>query len=138
MLLRETLGSDPYRWTWGTLHQTPFEHQLSQLPGIGRLWKPLRVPAGGDGYTISQQDTRPAFPPEPVTIIPSCRLLMDVGAWDDCLAALPGGQSGHPYSPHYQDGIAGWAAGQYFPLLYSRERVLGTAEGRLVLRPSLC
>jgi penicillin amidase len=138
MLLRETLGSDPYRWTWGTLHQTPFEHQLSQLPGIGRLWKPLRVPAGGDGYTVSQQDTRPAFPPEPVTIIPSCRLLMDVGAWDDCLAALPGGQSGHPYSPHYQDGIAGWAAGQYFPLLYSRERVLGAAGGRLVLRPSLC
>jgi penicillin amidase len=30
---------------------------------------------------------------------------------------MPGGQSGHPRSPHYADGHAAWAQGQPTPFL---------------------
>ncbi len=128
-VLRAKAGRDPAAWAWGRLHRVSFEHEMTRLPGIGRLWKPITIAAPGDGYTINQSDLSPHFPPDPATIIASCRLIMDVGAWDECLAALPGGQSGHPASPHYQDRIAEWRAGEYFPLLFSRQRVLAAAVG---------
>ncbi|HMT21369.1 MAG TPA: penicillin acylase family protein, partial [Promineifilum sp.] len=134
-VLRGEFGHDPAGWTWGRVHQISFEHEIARLPGIGRLWKPLAIPAPGDGYTINQSDLTPHFPPGPSTVIASCRLIVDVGAWDDCLAALPGGQSGHPASPHYQDRIAEWQAGRYFPLLFSREKVSAAARGTWALTP---
>ena len=134
-VLRKEVGHDPAGWAWGRLHRVAFEHEMSRLPGIGRLWKPMTISAPGDGYTINQSDLSPHFPPNPATIIASCRLIVDVGAWDDCLVALPGGQSGHPASDHYQDRITEWREGRYFPLLYSRGRVLAAAAGTWQLEP---
>ena len=45
--------------------------------------------------------------------IPSWRQLFDVGAWDESRVVLPGGQSGHPLSPHYFDQNEMWRQGQY-------------------------
>ena len=134
-VLRRECGPDPAGWTWGRLHRVAFQHEMTRLPGIGRLWKPLTISAPGDGFTINQSDLTPHFPPDPATIIASCRLIVDVGAWDECRAALPGGQSGHPASPHYRDRLAEWREGRYFPLLYSRERVLAAAAGTWRLEP---
>ncbi|MCZ2112393.1 MAG: penicillin acylase family protein [Anaerolineae bacterium] len=133
--LHKDYGSDPAGWAWGKLHRVAFEHEMARIPGIGRLWKPVTVPASGDGYTINQSDLTPHFPPDPSNIIASCRLIIDVGEWDRGLAALPGGQSGHPASPHYQDRIAEWREGRYFPLLFSREKILDAADGTWALEP---
>jgi penicillin amidase len=46
------------------------------------------------------------------------------------------GQSGRPGSPHYGDLLAMWAAGEYFPLAYSREAVERYAASRLLLEPA--
>ncbi len=134
-VLRRECGPNPAGWAWGRLHRIAFTHEMARLPGIGRLWRPITVPAPGDGYCINQSDLTPHFPPDPSTIIASCRLLVDVGAWDEALAALPGGQSGHPASRHYRDRLAEWRAGGYFPLLFSRERVLAAAQGTWSLEP---
>jgi penicillin amidase len=134
-LLEKEFGRDPASWTWGRVHRVAFEHEMSRLPGIGRLWKPVTISAPGDGYTINQSDTSPHFPPQTATVIASCRVIMDVGAWDECLAALPGGQSGHPASPHYQDRIEEWRRGGYFPLLFSREKVTAASRGTWRLEP---
>jgi penicillin amidase len=135
VVLRDHYGPDPAEWRWGRLHRVAFQHEMTRLPGIGRLWKPLTISAPGDGYTINQSDLSPHFPPDPATIIASCRLIVDVGAWDECQAALPGGQSGHPASPHYRDRLAEWREGRYFPLLFSRSRVLAAAAGTWSLEP---
>ncbi len=132
-LLTDQFGKEPVRWLWGDLHKIELHHHLTHLPGVGRLWKPLEMRVGGDGYTVNQADLSPHFPPDPVNIIASCRLIMDVGEWDNSMAALPGGQSGHPASPHYQDGVEGWLNGRYHPLLFSRERIEAAAEGWILL-----
>lgn len=134
-VLRREFGRDPARWAWGNVHQVSFQHEMARIPGIGRLWKPMTIPAAGDGYTINQSDLSPHFPPDPSTVIASCRLIIDVGAWDNCLAALPGGQSGHPASPHYQDRISEWQEGRYFPLLFSRDKIVAAARGTWTLAP---
>ena len=42
---------------------------------------------------------------------------------------LPGGESGHPLSPYYRAGFAGWARGEALPFLP------GASEHTLTLTP---
>ena len=133
--LQRELGTAPEQWQWGRLHYVEFESPLARIPGLGRLWKGRREPLNGDGYTVNQAELSPRLPPPPVQIIASCRMVLDVGAWDNSRSALPGGQSGHPASHHYQDGIDEWLHNQYHPMLFSRVRVEAAVDERLRLLP---
>ena len=66
----------------------------------------------------------------------SVRLVMDVGAWDNSVFVNAPGQSGDPRSPHYGDLAQSWATGQYFPLLYSDERIEAETISRIELQPA--
>lgn len=133
--LRESFGPDLSTWRWGRVHRINFHHLLARLPAVGRIWQPLSLPAAGDGFTVNQAESLPQIPPPPVRVIASCRLLMDMGDWDGCLSALAGGQSEHPASRHYQDGLAEWRDGRYHPMLFTRKRVQDAAAHTLRLEP---
>ncbi len=133
--LTQRYGPRPQEWRWGRMHIVQLHPPLGRIPGLGRLWRPLTLPLGGDGYTVSQADTIPRFPPDPVHVIASCRMIIDVGAWDESVSALPGGQSGHPASDHYQDSIDDWSHGRYHPMLFSRDAVDRAAKSHLLLQP---
>ncbi len=135
-LLQARLGPRQEAWQWGRLHYVKLHSYLAHIPGLGRLWKPQTHAIGGDGFTVSQADVVPRFPPEAVHVIASCRFIVDVGQWDNSVSALPGGQSGHPASEHYQDSVAEWLQGSYHPMLFSRERVEEAASNRLSLLPA--
>ncbi len=135
--LHDLLGPEPEQWQWGQLHYVELNNHLARIPGVGRLWRPVSFPLAGDGYTVSQAETAPVFPPDPVHIIASCRMVLDVGDWDNSISTLPGGQSGHPASHHYQDSVEDWLQGRYHPMIYSREKVEATVECRLTLEPAV-
>ena len=135
LLLKREFGAKPQKWNWGNLHQIVHEHPLSRIPSLGRPWKTAPIPVGGDSQTVNQAEVAPHFPPNPVEIIASCRLILDVGEWDNSLSVLPGGQSGNPASPHYKDGLADWRDGRYHPLLFSRAHVEAAVEAILLLTP---
>jgi penicillin amidase len=132
-LLQREYGENPEMWLWGNLHKIQHEHPLIHIPGLGRSWEMEEIPASGDGMTINQADITPRFPPDPVKIIASCRMIMDVGEWDNSLSVLPGGQSGNPSSPHYEDGLLDWRDGRYHPFLFSRLRIEEVTEKILLL-----
>ena len=58
------------------------------------------------------------------------RMVVAPGREEDGLYHMPGGQSGHPLSPHYLAGHEDWVQGYPSPLLP------GPAEHELLLRPS--
>jgi len=66
---------------------------------------------------------------------PSFRVVVDVGNWDNSRAVNTPGQSGDPDSPHYRDLTRLWLKGEYFPLLYSRQRVEAETVRRIILQP---
>ena len=136
VVLQEKFGPDPAGWRWGKLHKINLQHPIARIPLLGRSWKPRTLAVGGDGYTINQSDVKMQFPPDSVDVFASCRMLIDVGGWDNCQAVLPGGQSGHTGSPHYQDGLADWENGRYHPMLFAREKIVRAAEGRIFLEPA--
>ena len=71
-----------------------------------------------------------------VTAGASFRMVLDVGNWDESRFINTPGQSGDAYSAHYRDLAPLWAAGDYAPLLYSREAIEKAARSVIALKPA--
>jgi penicillin amidase len=95
--------------TWGARNTAAFHHPLSRaVPALGP-WldlPPDRLP--GDSHM-------PRF--QSPTAGASERLAVSPGREAEGYFHMPGGQSGHPLSPHYRDGHAAWVRGEPTPFL---------------------
>jgi penicillin amidase len=127
---RKLLGDDPAKWRWGLLHRTGFEHPLAGMDE--KLFKLPAFEMSGNGSTV-HVTTGNGFG---VSHGASFREIIDVADWDRSVATSVPGQSGQPGSPHYGDLLPLWARGQYFPLLFSREKIEAASKERLVLEPA--
>jgi penicillin G amidase len=128
------MGDDVRRWAWGDIHQVHYRHSLSGI--VSGEGPPLNVgplPQGGSSSTPMQTSYLPAH--LQVTVNASVRIVLDVGDWDNSLWINSPGQSGDPFSSHYCDLAPLWAAGEYAPLLYSREAVATRIMTRVSLVP---
>ena len=115
--LTATFGEDRSRWRWGRIHRSDFPHSLISaydIPGVER--------SGGAGTVAATGATY--------------RQIIDFSDLDSSIGSNAPGQSGRPGSPYYGNLTEGWGAGEYFPLLFSREAVEARAEHRLVLTPA--
>ncbi|MGF1543790.1 MAG: penicillin acylase family protein [Parvularculaceae bacterium] len=101
---------------WGEVYETRHDHLgLAALPLVGeRLARSSYRAAGPDAPNVGYFD----FAAMPAAFVgkrgASVRLLFDLSDPSKSFYAAPSGQSGHFGSPHYDDLIAGWAAGDYF------------------------
>ncbi|MDF0668413.1 MAG: penicillin acylase family protein [Nitrospira sp.] len=95
--------------TWGQLNRVRIEHPLAEaLPGLGYILNMPDEPASGCGQCIRvMQDGLGA----------SQRLVVSPGHQDEGILHMPGGQSGHPLSPHYRDQQRYWSEGLPLPFL---------------------
>lgn len=120
--IRKSLGPNGPTQPWGALHLVELKHPLSpvfDLPALPRSGDANTVMAtGGTNY----RQTAGA----------SYREIIDLGDFDNSVAINVPGQSAQPESEHYADLLRPWADGEYFPLLFSRQRV--EAETKHVLR----
>ena len=131
--LTQRFGSDMRAWQWGRLHQIEPAHTLAQVRPLRRFFNRGSFPLGGDGDTPQQANFKPVWPIESISVAPSHRVVYDVGAWDNSVAVIAGGQSGHPASPHYFDQFALWLKGETRPMRWSREAVEREMESKLSL-----
>ena len=131
--LEETAGPDPALWSWGSLHTMTFRHALDQLPGAKPLFDLGPVARPGDGNTVNATGSGTSGFQQ--TSGASYREIFDLSNWDNSLAINTPGQSGEPGSRHYSDLLPIWEAGQYFPLLYSKQTIEENATDVLTLLP---
>jgi penicillin amidase len=111
--------------TWGRRNTAEIEHPFSrEVPGPLRWWLDLDMPH-------QELPGAPANMPRVQTANQgaSQRMAVSPGREGEGYFHMPGGQSGHPLSPHYRDGHAAWAEGRPAPLLP------GPAAHTLTLRP---
>jgi len=114
--LRESQGPDRDAWRWGLTHRSEFPHSLVEafdIPWVER--------SGGAGTVAATGATY--------------RHIIDFSDLDASVATNAPGQSGRPGSPNYGNLTESWAAGEYFPLLFTRPAVERRVEYRLVLKP---
>jgi len=132
--LTKTFGPDPARWRYGDagFHHVRFYHPLS-----GALKEDLRrqfdlgpFPRGGDGETVNNTSNG-----DNQTSGATFRLIADLADWDLSVGTNAPGQSGIPQDPHYSDLLEPWVAGEYFPVYFSRAKIVSAAAKTIRLVP---
>ncbi|MCP4654998.1 MAG: penicillin acylase family protein [bacterium] len=93
--------------TWGRYNTSAIHHPLA-LPGLGRWLNMPREQLPGDSYMPRVQHPRYGA---------SQRMVVSPGQEEKGIFHMPGGQSGHPSSPHYRDAHAAWVHGEATPFL---------------------
>jgi penicillin amidase len=133
--VRTRFGAAPSDWDWTACNQWTPRHPLASAPVIGSLFErgPFSVPGsaqtvrvftgGWDGDHVA------------VGHGASMRWIADLGDGDRSLAILPGGQSGHPFDPHFDDQLADYVAGRLHPVRWSEAAIAEHVSSRLALRP---
>ncbi|MGZ8626150.1 MAG: penicillin acylase family protein, partial [Actinomycetota bacterium] len=133
-MLTERLGPDRAGWRWGALHGVRFAHPLARMPGLDAVFVAAEHELSGDEQTVLQGgfDARHGFQ---AVVVPSWRLVADLGDVDRSMAVLPTGQSGNPASPHWNDQAPLWIGGELRPAPVTRAAVEAAATHRLRLLP---
>jgi penicillin amidase len=87
-------------------------------------------PRGGDGFTpgstSSELNQRSGG---------SFRVVINTKDWDNSFATNSPGQSGDPNSKFYKNLYEDWANDKFFPLLFSKSKILRNLSERNVYRP---
>jgi len=108
--------------TWGERNTTLIQHPLSRaVPQLARFLDMPHQALPGDSHMPRFQSPDAGA---------SERLAVSPGREAEGYFHMPGGQSGHPRSPHYADGHAAWANGERTPFLP------GKAVNVLTLKPA--
>jgi penicillin G amidase len=132
--LEQHLGAERSAWRWGAMHRVRFAHPLARMAGLDPIFVAADHEFGGDEQTVLQGgfDARDGFD---AVVVPSYRVIVDVGDVDGARAVLPTGVSGHPGSPHWNDQAASWIAGELRPAPVSRAAIDAAAQHVLRLAP---
>lgn len=135
--LRITYGAYRTRWRWGEAHVAVHPHRPLTSVRLLRPFVDIRVPTGGDGFTVNVGRSDFGHPIEPFANRhgPSLRALYDLAQPDNSLFIHSGGQSGNPLSRHYRAFTDAWARGDYVPMITDRTRLEAAGVQRLALVP---
>ncbi len=133
--LRDQCGRDETKWRYGSSRRTRLTHAACALGlhGGSRPWSLGADPKSGSPETVGVAVFDPRSREQ--VLGASFRVVMDVGAWDQCVAVNTPGQSGDPRSAHFSDLYEVWYEDRYVELSYSAARVAGNAETVLALAP---
>jgi penicillin amidase len=93
------------KWAWGAYKATGIRHLI---PGLD-AFSVLNLEIGGGSGIVNATSERWG---------PSWRMVVAVGSQPKAYGIYPGGQSGNPGSPYYQNMIETWRTGQLKELLY--------------------
>ncbi len=133
--LSEKISSKSQEWKWGNLHQLTLVHPFSNVNEQAKILNIGPFKIGGDTNTINNGYYDPLKDYQ-VTVGPSFRNIHDLSDWNKSVCVIPGGQSGLPFHPHYQDLIKLWVKGMYVPLLFERKEIENNLEGKITLQPA--
>lgn len=92
---------------WGNFRGTDILH-LARIPAFSHLHLFL----GGSASAVDAIRKRTG---------PSWRMIVQLSPLTRAYGIYPGGQSGNPGSPYYDDMISDWMQGRYYPLIIMKE-----------------
>jgi penicillin amidase len=115
-------GDDPQGWDYGSIHRLHLENPVGTVPVLGRWLNRGPMPWPGSETTVAAFGTGRGESWQTIAFGPSMRWISDPADPDRSLVVIPGGQSGHPFDPHYVDQIEAYGQGEIRPVPWSREK----------------
>lgn len=133
--LSESFGNNPMDWKWGLIHTVEHEHPIGKISALRSFFNVGPYPISGGKEVIN--NTGFSYTEEggfKADKGPSTRRVIDFSDVENSLGILPTGQSGNPFSPHYEDQAKAYRNGAFRPMLLNRKAIEKQAT-LLVLSP---
>ena len=134
----DELGKNRDKWKWGDVHTATFVSNPLGASGIWILENMVnRGPVAVSGSMETINNTVWVVPQEDFRVVwlTSMRMIVDVSDFSRSITMHTTGQSGHPYSKHYDDMIDPWRNIEYHKMLWTRQQVESESVNKLVLVP---
>ena len=127
-----TQGENPRAWRLDRMHAVRLEHELGKaVPQLGWFFNAAPEPWGGSTSTVGRARYRYDRAYD-VTAAATVRVAGEmIPTGPTMRAVMPGGQSGHPMSPHYLDQYPLWLQGRVLPIVDTQMAMRST----LTLKP---
>ncbi|HEX9029731.1 MAG TPA: penicillin acylase family protein [Anaerolineales bacterium] len=135
--LEQAQGSDPGKWTWGSLHTVTFRNQSLGESGVAPIEAlfnrgPFRTSGGSSIVNATGWESSKSYE---VRSLPSMRMIVDLSGLQNSVTMHTTGESGHAYHPNYIDMANFWRLIQYQPMLWDRSQIESSASAHLRLLP---
>ncbi|MBL1067436.1 penicillin acylase family protein [Streptomyces sp. 7-21] len=136
--LTAELGKDITTWNWGRLHRLMLNNQTLGTEGPGPVqWLlnrgPWNLSGGSDAVNASAWNAAGGYD---ITSVPSMRMIVSLGDFNESLWINLTGASGHTYHPHYTDQTDLWARGEYLTWAHGPGAVEDATADTLTLTPA--
>jgi penicillin G amidase len=136
--LTKRFGADRNAWRWGELHRFTARNQTFGESGVSMMeWLfnvgPVETAGGTSIVNATGWDARKGYE---VNWVPSMRMIVDMSKLDSSRWIQLLGESGHAFSPHYDDQLEKWRTGLTVPMRWERATIEREARHELRLRPA--
>ena len=134
--LEEDLGGEPNKWTWHKVHTLEHGHPIGQIKALRSFFNVGPFPISGTREVINNMyfkyDDTGLYP---ATSGPSTRRVIDFSDIENSTSILPTGQSGNPFSEHYEDQAEMYNQGKFRKMMMNKEEIIKTQKSMLVFEP---
>ena len=135
--LTDRYGPDVTSWRWGDAHEAVQMHPaLGPIPRLGWIANLRQSLSGGDTTLarapVADAGGRPFRP----TTGAGYRGVYDLADPDSSVFIIASGQSGHPFSRHYDDLAVKWRRGEYITMSLDPDLARAAAAGVTRLFPT--
>lgn len=133
--LEGELGSETEYWTWDRVHTLEHGHPIGRIAWLRSLFNVGPFPVRGsreviNNMSFSYQEQLQNL----VTSGPSTRRVIDFSDVENSRSILPTGQSGNPFSPHYEDQAFLYTHGKFRKMLLNRKEIIDTSKSLLIFK----
>jgi penicillin G amidase len=132
--LTHQLGSNPNSWSWDKAHQLEIKHPLGMVAIFKPFFNIKSMPIAGSCEVIN--NTQFLYNDNRINEVkagPSCRRIIDFSNIENGLNILPSGNSGNPFSKHYNDQAQLYAEGKFRKMMLNKSEIVKTST-KLVLK----
>ena len=135
LALEKQLGKDINSWTWNRVHTLEHQHPLGQVAALRPVFNVGSFAVPGSTEVINNlffsfTDTGEYQ----VKGGPSTRRVIDFSDIENSKSILPTGQSGNPFSKHYNDQAEMYNTGKFRKMKLNKEEIIKTST-KLVFVP---
>jgi len=122
-------------WGWEDVHTVEHNHPLGRVASLRSFFNVGPYPVHGTREVINNL----MFPYDStgyykVSAGPSTRRIIDFSDPGESRSILPTGQSGNPFSPHYEDQAELYIQGKFRKMLLDTEEIRQNSESILILK----
>ena len=124
-------------WSWKDVHTVEYQHPFGRVDALRSFFNVGPFPVHGTREVINNL----MFPYDStgyyrVSAGPSTRRVIDFSDIGESRSILPTGQSGNPFSPHYEDQAELYIQGKFRKMLIDQQEIRSTSPSLLIFRGS--